>query len=87
MGGSAGQRPKCWRAHAAAHVLFGSGDAGRCYAGYSGTRRTQDLSTTHRYMHLSPAAIEGAIRLMDQRGPVTAVATLWQRPISLRLTS
>ena len=29
----------------------------------------QDLSTTQRYMHLSPAAIEGAIRLLDQ--PVT----------------
>ena len=24
-----------------------------------------DLSTTQRYMHLSPAAIEGAIRLLD----------------------
>ena len=29
----------------------------------------QDLTTTQRYMHLSPAAIEGAIRLLDQRGP------------------
>ncbi len=29
----------------------------------------QDLSTTQRYMHLSPAAIEGAIRLLDQRAP------------------
>ena len=28
----------------------------------------QDLGTTQRYMHLSPAAIEGAIRLLDQRG-------------------
>ena len=26
----------------------------------------QDLSTTQRYMHLSPAAIESAIRLLDQ---------------------
>jgi hypothetical protein len=25
----------------------------------------QDLATTQRYMHLSPAAIEGAIRLLD----------------------
>ena len=25
-----------------------------------------DLSTTQRYMHLSPAAIEGSIRLLDQ---------------------
>ena len=28
-----------------------------------------DLSTTQRYMHLSPAAIEGAIRLLDQPTP------------------
>ena len=27
----------------------------------------QDLITTQRYMHLSPAAIEGAIRLLDNR--------------------
>ena len=31
-----------------------------------------DLSTTQRYMHLSPAAVESAIRLLD--GP-TAMAT------------
>ena len=29
-----------------------------------------NLSTTQRYMHLSPAAIEGAIRLLDQPRPV-----------------
>jgi site-specific recombinase XerD len=28
-----------------------------------------ELSTTQRYMHLSPAAIEGAIRLLDQSKP------------------
>ena len=28
-----------------------------------------DLATTQRYMHLSPAAIEGAIRLLDQPSP------------------
>jgi integrase len=28
----------------------------------------KDLSTTQRYMHLSPAAIEGAIRLLDRSG-------------------
>jgi site-specific recombinase XerD len=27
----------------------------------------QDLTTTQRYMHLSPSAIEGAIRLLDER--------------------
>jgi integrase len=30
----------------------------------------QDLSTTQRYMHLSPAAIEGAIRLLELPNPV-----------------
>jgi integrase len=29
----------------------------------------EDLTTTQRYMHLSPAAIEGAIRLLDQPKP------------------
>ena len=29
----------------------------------------QDLSTTQRYMHLSPAAIDSAIRLLDRRQP------------------
>jgi site-specific recombinase XerD len=29
----------------------------------------QDLSTTQRYMHLTPAALEGAIRLLDQPLP------------------
>ena len=28
----------------------------------------QDLSTTHRYMHLSPAAVENAIRLLESPG-------------------
>jgi integrase len=27
----------------------------------------KDLTTTQRYMHLSPAATAGAIRLLDQR--------------------
>jgi site-specific recombinase XerD len=38
----------------------------------------QDLSTTQRYMHLSPAAIEGAIRLLEQPNPVM---TYWRRRI------
>jgi integrase len=29
----------------------------------------QDLATTQRYLHLSPAAVEGAIRLLDQPAP------------------
>ena len=30
----------------------------------------QDLATTQRYMHVSPAAIDDAIRLLDQRAPL-----------------
>ena len=30
----------------------------------------EDLSTTMRYMHLSPASLHQAIRLLEQRGPV-----------------
>ena len=30
----------------------------------------QELGTTQRYMHLSPAAIERAIRLLDQRSAI-----------------
>jgi hypothetical protein len=29
----------------------------------------QDLSTTQRYMHLSPSAVRGAIRLLEQPAP------------------
>jgi site-specific recombinase XerD len=29
-----------------------------------------DLSTTMPYMHLSPASLNQAIRLLEQRGPV-----------------
>jgi integrase len=41
----------------------------------------QDLATTQRYMHLSPAAIDGAIRLLDTpaiglgRGNIVATGT------------
>ena len=34
----------------------------------------QDLSTTQRYMHLSPAAIDAAIRLLETVTEVTAAA-------------
>ena len=39
----------------------------------------QDLSTTQRYMHLSPAAVEAAIRLLDSPNVVPGVETLWRR--------
>src|SRR5262245_20431499 len=36
----------------------------------------QDLTTTQRYMHLSPAAIEGAIRLLDTPGVPAAFGNM-----------
>ena len=36
----------------------------------------QDLTTTQRYMHLSPAAIEGAIRLLDASRTSTACGNM-----------
>ena len=44
----------------------------------------KDLSTTQRYMHLSPAAIEGAIRLLDRpesgHGSVAVGTPVARRP-------
>jgi hypothetical protein len=34
------------------------------------SRDNQDLSTTQRYMHLRPAAVERAIRLLEQLNPL-----------------
>jgi integrase len=34
-----------------------------------------NVTTTQRYMHLSPAAIDSAIRLLDQRGNILATDT------------
>ena len=36
----------------------------------------EDLSTTQRYMHLSPAAIQGAIRLLDHARPATGLGDI-----------
>ena len=36
----------------------------------------QDLTTTQRYMHLSPAALEGAIRLLDASRTSTACGNM-----------
>jgi hypothetical protein len=41
-----------------------------------------DLATTQRYMHLSPAAIEAAIRLLDEAKPYTGLETCWRRRIA-----
>jgi integrase len=41
-----------------------------------------DLATTQRYMHLSPAAIEAAIRLLDQPKPVPRFGDMLERRIA-----
>ncbi len=33
-----------------------------------------ELAVTQRYMHLSPAALDAAIRLLDSRGNIVATA-------------
>jgi len=43
----------------------------------------QELGTTQRYMHLSPAAIDSAIRLLDQRGNIMATAAAIAENISI----
>ena len=39
----------------------------------------QDLATTQRYMHLSPAALDAAIRLLDGAGETTTAEGLPER--------
>jgi len=34
----------------------------------------QDLGTTQRYMHLSPASLDATIRLLDRRGEIVEAA-------------
>ena len=59
----------------ASHVLLTPVDARSPGTGNSGARRPQPISAmTQRYMHLSPAALDAAIRLLDRPG-----ATAWKR--------
>jgi site-specific recombinase XerD len=46
-------------------VLFASRDAGAPARAIQELAGHQDLLTTQRYMHLSPAALDSAIRLLD----------------------
>ncbi len=48
--------------------LFAFGDARSASTSDSGTRH-RELGMTQRYMHLGPAALETAIRLLDQAQP------------------
>ena len=55
-------------ASAAAYVLFACSMRGAPARAMQDLAGHQDLTTTQRYMHLSPAAIESAIRLLDAPG-------------------
>ena len=46
----------------------------------------RDLSTTQRYMHLSPAAVESAIRLLDQRGLIPPRGDILETGIAIAET-
>ena len=39
----------------------------------------RELGMTQRYMHLSPAALDSAIRLLDQPSAVQSLETFWRR--------
>lgn len=39
----------------------------------------KDLATTQRYMHLSPAALDSAIRLLDDPEGSEVLETCWRR--------
>ena len=54
------------RAHPAAHVLFAFGDARAPSRAIQEVAGHRELGMTQRYMHLSPAALDSAIRLLDQ---------------------
>jgi hypothetical protein len=69
-----------WRCpRPSSHVLFTTHDARRSGKSYPGTRWAQRHLDTQRYMHLSPAAVEGAVRLLEQPSPVSSFGDTWTR--------
>ena len=68
------------RAHPASHVLFAPGDARAPPRAIQELAGHRELGMTQRYMHLSPAALDSAIRLLDQPLAVTEFGeTFWRR--------
>jgi hypothetical protein len=62
--GSSDRAAERWSPRPSSDVLFASRDGGRAIRNSQGH---QDLTATQRQMYFSPAAIEGTIRLRDQR--------------------
>lgn len=73
-GDTSGQDLRLGADHATGRICCGTRSArtSRCGGGAgesdSGLAGHQDLSTTQRYMHHSPAAVENAIRLLESPG-------------------
>ena len=67
-------------ARLATHVLLAPLDARRARASGAGTRRHRDLGTTQRYMHLSPLAIEAAIRSLELPPSAAERGNMWTTP-------
>ena len=67
------------RPHPPSHVLLAPGDAGRTdevcrLVGH------QSLAMTQRYSHLSPAALDATIRLLENRATLRAVGDSLETP-------
>jgi integrase len=56
-------------AHPPAHLLLTVGDVRRSRQGHPGVGGPENLTTTQRYMHLSPATKDATIGLLDASGP------------------
>ena len=63
---TAGEAVQARGAHPASHVLFAPRDAGAPPKAIQELAGHADLTMTQRYMHLSPAALDAAIGLLDR---------------------
>jgi hypothetical protein len=67
------------RSRAAPHFLLAPRYARRTGASDPGARWSQELGTTQRYMRLSPAALDAAIRLLEPSRMSKRMETFWRR--------